>query len=330
MRIAVRVVGPVLIAGAFAGLTGVTDAAAAPAHQQLAPKAASAATQLTQGFDIRNLSSHLIELTGVTSAGNGDDVPNVGTILRPGESMHYEKVFWFANTPRTGLTFHQYKDGVGGAATVFSVELGIQELVNVPSISMNGDGKVGQIEVQGLGVGSQALSFVDKSGGAPIEVTEQDKQRQADLLNQLCVGGQAACTFTETTSETGPDLVERELQRKNSGETDMNISYKQVLTFSATTSVELSGSASTSLFGLVNATLSGKYGQGWSQISTNEVTTSFTVKPGQTGIIDVHQPTIRQRGDFTVTMGNTKWILRGVHFDIPKGKASAVGGAHWL
>jgi len=315
-KVVLRIISPVLIAGAFAGLAGVTDAAAAPA-QQLAPRAAEAAAQLTQGFDVRNLSSHTVTLTGIDSPGNGDGTPALGTVLRPGESLHYEKVFWFGNTPKTKLTFSDAnRDGT--KVTLFQVELWVDSFLNTPSVMMPySDGKVGDIEVQGLGYTSHGINFVDKPGGAAITVSPQEKQQQADLLNRLCIGGQAACTFKPTSSGAGPDLVQRKLTDKNIGTTPLTVNFKQAFTFGATTSVELSASANSSLFGLVNATMSGKYGQGWSESRTEEITRTFTVPAGRKGIVEVVQPTIRQVGTFTVTMGNSRWELTDVYFDIP-------------
>jgi hypothetical protein len=187
-RIALRVLTPVLIAGAFAGLAGATEVAAATAPPA-AVKAASA--HLTQGFDLRNLSSHTITLTGIDGAGKADGAPRIGSVLRPGDAIHYEKVFWFGNTPKTILTFNE--SGSDGSVRVFQIELWVDSFLNSPSIMMPGsDGRIGDIEVQGLGYTAKSVSFVDKFGSAPIEVPAADKQRQADLLNRLCADGLAS------------------------------------------------------------------------------------------------------------------------------------------
>jgi hypothetical protein len=314
-KIALRIVTPVLIAGAFAGLAGATNAAAAPAQQSAAKAVAGAAMHLTQGFDIRNVSSHTITLVNIESAGSGDGTPPLGSVLRPGDSIHYEKVFWFGNTPQTKPTFNS--DDGRGDGYVFQVELRIDPYLNVPSINMPySGGKIGDaLEVQGLG--SNGISFVDKAGSRPINVPAADKQRQADLLNRLCGEGQAACTFRPTASETGPAKVERKASEVNRLDAAYPLTVAESFTFNATTSVEASASMSAKLFGLVNTTLSAKYGQSWSQGQTSTISRTVQVKPGYRLFVEVHQQTTRQFGDFTVHMGNTTWNLTGVYFDIP-------------
>ena len=314
-KIALRIIAPVLIAGAFAGLAGATSAAAAPA-QQSTPGLASASAHLTQGFDIRNLSSHTVKLVGIESPGRGDGAPYVGTVLRPGEALRYEKVFWFGNTPKTKLSFNE-TDGAGNVS-VFQIELWVDSFLNVPSVMIPySDGNLGGIEVQGLGYGSRGISFVDKFGSAPIQVRAEDKQRQADLLNRLCVDGQAACTFRPTSNETGPVLVQRKVSEVNRLDAAYPMTVSDSFTFNATTNVEVSASGNASLFGLVNTTLSAKYGASWSQGKTATISRTFPVQPGYRAFLEVHQPTVRQHGDFTVTMGNTTWNLTDVYFDIP-------------
>ncbi len=312
-RIALRVLTPVLIAGAFAGLAGATEVAAATAPPA-AVKAASA--HLTQGFDLRNLSSHTITLTGIDGAGKADGAPRIGSVLRPGDAIHYEKVFWFGNTPKTILTFNE--SGSDGSVRVFQIELWVDSFLNSPSIMMPGsDGRIGDIEVQGLGYTAKSVSFVDKFGSAPIEVPAADKQRQADLLNRLCADGLASCTFRTTSTEPGAVLVDRKHSEVNLLDAAYPLTITDGFTFTAATNVEASVSGKVTLFGLVDTTLSAKYGKSWSEAKTGTVSRTIPVKPGYRGYIELQQPTIRQHGDFTVTMGNTTWILTGVYFDIP-------------
>src|SRR6478609_4126256 len=93
-KIALRIVSPVLIAGAFAGLAGATDVAAAPAHQSSAA-VTSAAMTVTRGYDITNYSQYDAKVVGLNNPGAGDSAPAIGTVIKPGQSMHYEKVFYF-------------------------------------------------------------------------------------------------------------------------------------------------------------------------------------------------------------------------------------------
>lgn len=320
-----RVLSPVLVAGAFTGLVGASDAVAAP-PAPISLQASASAAHYTQGFDIRNLSSHTVTLTGIDAPGRGDAAPYIGTVLRPGESLHYEKVWWFANTPKTIVTFQSAN--ASGAVQVFQVELWVDSFLKTPSIMMpNSDGKVGDLEVQGLGYTSQRATFVDPFGTS-ITVPDADKQRQADLLNRLCAGGEASCTFRSTGSEPGPALVSRKASEVNRFDEPMPVTVSDVFTFTASSSVEGTVSAKATLFGLVDTTLSAKYGQSWSEGKTSTISRTFKVSQGHRGYVDVHQPTTRQYGDFTVTMGNTVWHLNGVYFDIPdmSRKADVVSG----
>lgn len=311
-KIALRIVAPVVIAGALFGLAGGAQAAASVGHT--APKPAAAMAHLTQGFEIRNLSSSDIVLQDIVSPGNGDGTPDIGTVLRPGDAIPYQKVFWFGNTPHTTLQFSQIRQH---SQMVFEVELWVDPFLNVPSVMTQGATSVGNILFSGTGYGSKQLTFLDQPGAAAIQVPASDKQRQADLLQQLCTAGQAACTFAPARSEAGPDLVKREVGDLNIGTTVVKTTFKQSMTFGATTSVEGSASLSTSLFGLANVSLSAKYGQGWSQATTKEIVRELITPPGRRGVVIIAQPTIRQYGTFTAKLGNTTWKMTDVFFDIP-------------
>lgn len=315
MNIVTRVALPVLAGASLLSFASAgVSAAAVIDHQATTPRIAAAAAHLTQGFEIRNLSSHDIRLSSIESPGNSDGMPTIGTILRPGDAIPYQKVFWFGNTPHTKLWFTELS---AGGQTLFSVELWIDPFLNIPSVMTPGASGAGGIAFVGTGYGSKAVNFVDKPGAAPIQVSPQDKQKQADLLGRLCAGGQAACTFAPTRTEVGPKLTARWLSDKNIGSTTATVTYKDSLTIGSTTNVELTATAKVSLFGTVDLTMSGKYGQGWSQSKTAEITRSFPVPPGRRGIVEAIASSTRQYGTFTVTMGNTRWELTDVYFDIP-------------
>jgi hypothetical protein len=315
MNTVTRIALPVLAGAALLSFASAGVSAAAVIDQQAAaPRPVVAMAHLTQGFEIRNLSSHDIRLSSIESPGNGDGTPAIGTVLRPGDAIGYQKVFWFGNTPHTKLWFTELS---ANGQVLFPVELWVDPFLNIPSVMTPGADGAGDLAFSGTGYGSKVLNFVDRPGAAPIQVSPQDKQKQADLLGRLCAGGQAACTFTPTSSEAGPDLTARWLSDKNIGTTTATVSYKDSLTIGSTTSVELTASAKVSLFGSVDLTMAGKYGQGWSQSKTAEITRSFPVPPGRRGIVEAFQPSIRQHGTFIVTMGNTRWELNDVHFDIP-------------
>jgi hypothetical protein len=315
MKLSTRLAVPVLIAASLTTIAAASTAHAGPSAHAPAKTAASAAHSLTQGFDLRNLSSSVITLNRIVNPGNGDAAPRIGTILKPGETLHYEKVFWFGNGSATELQLMQ-TNPTTHTATLFTVKLNIDPFLNIPNVRTDGAG-VGDLVFDGNGTGSRQLNFKDKPGSPAVVVAPQDKQRQADLLNRLCGEGLAACTFTPTTTTTGPDEVQQKLSERNIGTGNLTINFKQAFTFGTTTSVELTASGKTSLFGLVEATLTGKYGQGWSENRTEEITRTFQVPPGRKGIVEVRQATIREHGTFTVTMANTTWELTDVYFDFP-------------
>ncbi len=312
-RVALRVLAPVLIAGAFAGLAGATDVAAAPARSA-GPAAASAAVHYTQGFDIRNLSSHTITLSAIDSPGRGDGAPYIGTVLRPGESLHYEKVWWFGDTPKTKLTFSD-DDGSGGVR-VFQMELWVDSFLKTPSIMM-------PTATVASAVWTSRVWATPRSG--PRSSIRSARRSPCPMRTSsgrpICSTGSAPAARPVARSGPAPPggsgaglpqgLGGQPVRRAAAGHRVGRLHLQCQL------SVEGTVSAKMTLFGLVDTTLSAKYGKTWSEGRTGTISRTFKVSPGHRGYVEVHQPTTRQHGDFTVTMGNTVWHLTNVYFDIP-------------
>ncbi len=322
--VALRVASPLVLAAVLAvALDAPANAATAPQATAM-PAVKASAQHLTQGFDIHNVSSSTITLFSIDSPGAADGTPRIGTVLRPGESLRYEKVWWFGKTPVTSLFFTT--ETPGKDAHQLTLELKIDDIANVPAISTWTE--VPHLEIQGLGKGSKVATIVDKPGGGPVVVSDADMQRQADLLNRLCQNGQAACTFAPTRSEPGPDMVFEKAAAENRDSEPYPYKRTETTTFTSTTNLELSATAKATLLGLIETTLSGKYSNGNSQSTTVSETIEKMVLPGKRLIVEVRQPTIRETGTFTVRMGNTRWELTNVHFDIPDPKRGAIWNPH--
>lgn len=134
-----RIAGAGLIAAAFLGFAGggMAHAAAAYTAETATVTKSANGIMLTQAFYIRNDTSFEMRLQDIDGAGANDGKPAINTVLLPGQSMRYEKVFWFGNTPATTLRFTYWTPG--GQIISKDVKLIIDNLLNAPRLELFDD-----------------------------------------------------------------------------------------------------------------------------------------------------------------------------------------------
>ncbi len=312
--IALRIVSPVLIAGAFAGLAGATDAAAAPAHASAATSvAAASSTTVTRGYDITNYSQYDAKVVAVRNPGAGDSAPAIGTVIKPGQSLHYEKVFYFmkANETTVQLDFLQPARNGGGKVASAGVRLYTETIVGTAH------SLVDQFEGRDKVTVTPYFGTISISDTSPSTITVggSDAQTQAELLNGLCGTTRATCTFEQTADR-------QQIRQKvvagggwNSQATARKQGYEAVASASATTSLELTASVKVTVMKAVETSISAKAGQSWTSTKTVRDTVEMTIAPKHVGWIIAEMPMYRDTGNFTIKLGNTTWVLAGVKVD---------------
>jgi hypothetical protein len=82
-------------------------------------------------------------------------------------------------------------------------------------------------------------------------------------------------------------------------------------------SITVSAKAAFKVAEIVNVELTATYGHTWTQSHTFTQQLNIKVPAQYESFIYAEQPIFRVYGDFTLQLGNTKWILRNVYFDTP-------------
>lgn len=312
-KIALRVVSPVLIAGAFAGLAGVSEAAAAPAHQATGVVAVKSAMTVTRGYDIVNNSQYDATVVRVSNPGAGDSAPAIGAVIKPGQSLHYEKVFYFmsANETTVHLDFLKPARDGGGKVASAGVRLYTESIVGTAH------SLVDQFEGRDKVTVSPYFNTITISdaGASTVTVNGTDAQAQADVLNQLCGSTRATCTFEQTKDR-------QQIRQKvvagggwNSQAVARKQGYEAIAVASATTNLELTATVKVTVLKAVETTISAKAGQSWTSTKTVRDTVEMSISPKHFGWIVADMPMYRDIGTFTVKLGQTTWVLKDVKVD---------------
>ncbi len=314
MRTIARIAAPALIAAAMIGFVGNgISSATASQSTTTGPALAAASASLTQAFSVVNHSQYPMKLTGIQDPGKGDGTPAIGTVLLPGQSMRYEKVFWWGNA--TGTKLDLTTTTASGTAWVYQVELRIDPAFNVPSVrlpSLTGAPITAEQDRQ-----STMTSVVFEDATASTVTVPKDKaQQQSTLLNELCGTTSAACTFARVGDRTvaPPRSIYLDQGVNNTASVRTFTTTKSTVA-GATTSVELTAAAKTSVLSFVEATVTGKYGQTFTRQETETEARTYSISPFSIGQMTAKIPMVRDTGNFTIKIGKTTWILQGVYFD---------------
>ena len=193
-RIALPVLaGAALLSFASAGVS----AAAVQAPQAAGIGHLQAAQSYTRGFFITNHSSWDMRLDEIENKGQDDGTPKLGTVLKPGESMRYEKVFWFMKHGATKLKFTLSKANPNGSIQIAPFEAKLV-VTGVGLAYTEIDPDFQNLGFVKLDAGRDPMSQVTLIDNAASSVTVNaatDPER-AKALSALC--GTYACSFTST------------------------------------------------------------------------------------------------------------------------------------
>lgn len=239
--------------------------------------------------------------------------PGVATIIEPGRSIGYS-----LDTPIFGR--NQYTLGFLAPSAPGTVYYEISAMtlndVGLGTISCQSAGGTCTRAVKGA---VQIIEFNDPPG-TTVEVPAGQGQEQAEILNDLCSQGSLAkCNFKATREErTVGDEHQVGFTVKNPDDGPLNRTVQISDTQTQTSSIQISAKASFKVFEIVNTEITTTFSQTWTRTHTFTETLQITVRPHFESRILAKQPVFRYWGDFTVTMGNTTWILRDVFFDTPR------------
>jgi RTX calcium-binding nonapeptide repeat (4 copies) len=286
---------------------------------------ASPASAKSRGFEVYNLSSHplkLIKADGRAAPGSQrcnayggpadcwEGRPIDGAVLNPGaEPQDFELQYVFLAHREADLTYD-----IVGTGKQFTAHLDVYSSENDSTCSIPRD--IGRCTAEGL-----TLTVIDPPG-TTHDIGPGQAQEQAGTLRELCTKSSAAkCDFNPTKEEkiNAPShLVGDPLTNCQDEKAEKKLIKEDKVAQENSLGIEIGVEAQTDfIFEKVKVSVTTKYEHKWIEEHTFSQEVTFHVKPGWMSWVSHAAPIYRDTGDFTLTLGNTTWTLRGVYFDTP-------------
>ena len=322
MRIATRVAGVLVAAGALGGLGSLaaTANAATPAHPIATVGHGTSrvgAPLYSRGFHIYNLTTSPMTLQSITGDKNFEGNPDVGSVVQPGQYADFEVQYRWMSDQNDEIT---YTNSDGSFKADLEVN-GFDSGAPSSKCTVNsGHDVCSDPDDTVSGTNGTTISYL-MPAGTTVTVDGSQAQQQAATLQQLCntPGADATCTFAvDPNSEThvaGP-LHPLAYQYNNSDVTT-TLEVDKTDEVSSTDSVNIEASMGTNIGGMVDVSIKAAYGHIWSHGNGFAAKSTDPVEPHTYGEIDGISPMIRDTGNFTISMGNTTYHLNNVYFDTP-------------
>jgi len=317
-NIITRIALPVLAGAALLSFAGAGVSAAAVQTPQAAGIGhVQAAQSYTRGFFITNHSSWDMKLDAIENKGQDDGTPKLGTVLKPGESMRYEKVFWFMKHGATKLKFTLSKANPNGSIQIAPFEAKLV-VTGVGLAYTEIDPDFQYLGFVKLDAGRDPMSQVTLIDNAASSVTVDaatDPER-AKALSALC--GAYACRFESTRTDAAPPLVSEVTGGVN--DSAITQTYKQTLSTTVTSksTMELSQNATLKLGEAISASLGSKYSTELTTGVTRAEEMSFPIQPRHTWKVFTTTEANREFGNLTIDIGNTTFEVKNISMDVPK------------
>jgi hypothetical protein len=163
-----------------------------------------------------------------------------------------------------------------------------------------------------------SITFLDPPG-TTHELPPGQPQAQAAILSQLCAAqSRASCVFTSTSA----DYVYSPIHQVgnsiyNPGDRDQLMTVKTSDTVGSSDSLGGEVKGEVQFLEVAKAVISVKYEHEWTTEHKFEQDVDVTCGPHRRCWINATQPMVRYTGNYTLTMGNTRWTVRDVYFDQP-------------
>jgi hypothetical protein len=167
--------------------------------------------------------------------------------------------------------------------------------------------------------GANRAFLLDNPGTVRTLSAGTDADRIARVLEGLCnQNSSATCVFKPASfalTQTDWKFATPALQNASSSESTLTLTRNQ--TESTQTSLKVAESAKLSLFKIVEAGVTKEQTDTWTTSQSYQYAVGIKVLPGEWGVLKVKDPIKQVTGDFTATIGNTTWNLKGVSFETP-------------
>jgi hypothetical protein len=256
-------------------------------------------------------------LTSFDATREVGNVAPIGTVLLPGESPRITLTQYVFVNDRANLEFTPTAWNTDPEATPrpFGTHFEVQPFATDWGCNSYGN----NCETSGSTTNRTAVLRMLDLPGTVINIPSGLGQQQADVLNQLCGGSSATCTFTpksfDSTSFTDWKLASDSVSNNTTSPltTTITVTTQQ----QTATTLKLTTSAKVTVFEIVELGVTTEASQTWTDTYTFSQAITVTAQPGEKVSIESRDPVKSVTGDFTLTMGNTTWNLTDVNFDSP-------------
>lgn len=289
---------------------------------------------LSRGFNLTNLSGQAVYLAEIQKEAGYEDrleiAPPIGFVLKPGESAHFETTYLYFYTYDTRAIWKSCTDTSCASVTPGNQQWNVRlhtwsgqvwdsngpTTINCEKGDCSYD-RDGQAVSNPLDGANRAF-LLDSPGTVNTLSAGTQADKIAGVLEQLCnSNNSASCSFKPKTFQQ----TQTPWYLAQSFENNTNVLVTQALarnqTTSTQTSLKLSQNAKLNLFKIVEAGITRETTETWTTQTTWTETYTVPIPSGETGYLYYRDPIKRVTGDFTATIGNTKWLLTDVNFDTP-------------
>ena len=299
-RLAVAL-GALALAGGVAAVIAPAASASAPPAVHSGAAATQSKVGYSRGFHIYNDTSKPMTLVKITGDGNFEGRPADGSVLMPGSYQDIE-VQLRAASVQSDTAY--YSDGT-------HLEMNVDAFGGPFIDNFAPAGGYGWTDYY-------TNAYVYDAPGTVNNLGPDQKQAQADALNQLCNTGAASCQFTPTAEAhivSDPRNVGQAVENPCDYDESTTIDAEDDVGESDSVGAELT--VGVGIEKVVSVEVTATYEHEWTHEHKFGQSVELKVPPHSTAWFTHEAPTIRDTGNFTVTLGNTTWHLTGVYFDTP-------------
>lgn len=289
---------------------------------------------VSRGFNLTNLSGQAVYLAEIQKEVGYEDslevAPSIGWVLQPGESAHFETTYYYFYTYDTRAIWKSCTDTSCASVTPGNQQWTVRlhtwsgqvwdsngpTTINCEkgdcSYDLYGDPVSNPLD------GANRAFLLDSPGTVNTLSAGTQADKIARVLEQLCnSNNSASCSFKPKTFQQ----TQTPWYLAQSFTNNTNVQVTQALarnqTTSTQTSLKVSQNAKLNLFKIVEAGITRETTETWTTQTTWTETYTVPIPSGETGYLYYRDPIKRVTGDFTATIGNTKWLLTDVNFDTP-------------
>jgi hypothetical protein len=272
----------------------------------------------TQGYTVWNFSSLPVTFQGHRESHPEVSGPGVGTVIQPGQPAHFEVTYFF---------FHD-----NAVTPIFTSDAGTWDvhMLVISNLTFH-DALTCSSHSSGVSCAPENYgkdnAFLFDLPGTTITLPPDDPRQEA-IVDLLCKDGATgkcqnfAISYQEETL-TDPRIVGHIV--KNTTPDDQTYAVAISDSVSSSDSLKIAAKQSFKILSdLINVEISEEYQHTWTNSHTFTETETLKIRSGYQAQIVAQEPIYRVHGDLTVTLGNTTWILKDVHFDSPNPNGAGV------